>query len=278
MKTPINYYGGKQKLVPVLRSLFPPHKKYVEPFVGGGAAFWDKEPSTHETINDIDYRVINFYEVVQTRFDELNERVQLTLNSEHQHREAARILRAPLLDPVAYAWAFWVSSCMSFGSKLLGGWAFGCNSADIGSEAKTLANRKLAFQKHLAERLRNVDIFCRDAIEVIQLSDGPDTFFYFDSPYPESDCGHYAGREEVYYRLLDLLPTLQAKWLMSSYPSEQLTELRCTYGWESHDQDMHLSMSRKHKVLKRKQECLTMNYRVAEQPIGLFAAEHLALP
>lgn len=276
MKTPINYFGGKQKLLPVLRGLIPKHKKYCEPFIGGGSLFWEKEISTHEVINDIDQRVINFYEVLQGRFDELQHRIQSTLNAEYYHSKAAEILRAGLLDPVEYAWAFWVSTNMSYGSKVLGGWAFGCNRDDIGSEAKTLANRKGLFQQELTDRLRNVDIFCRDAIEVIKLNDAPDTFFYFDSPYPESDCGHYASHKEVYYRLLDLLPSLRAKWLMSSYPSNQLTKLRADYGWITHDQDMHLSMANRPTVHKRKLECLTMNYLVAEQPIGLFSTEHLA--
>jgi len=44
MKTPISYYGGKQKLVSKILQLVPEHKLYCEPFVGGGAVFW-KESS-----------------------------------------------------------------------------------------------------------------------------------------------------------------------------------------------------------------------------------------
>ncbi|MCC7452959.1 MAG: DNA adenine methylase, partial [Crocinitomix sp.] len=45
MKTPITYYGGKQKLVSLILPNIPQHTVYVEPFVGGGAIFFAKPPS-----------------------------------------------------------------------------------------------------------------------------------------------------------------------------------------------------------------------------------------
>jgi len=39
MRTPITYYGGKQKLSKLIVSLIPKHRMYVEPFFGGGAVF-----------------------------------------------------------------------------------------------------------------------------------------------------------------------------------------------------------------------------------------------
>ncbi|MEG1523377.1 MAG: DNA adenine methylase, partial [Bacteroidales bacterium] len=34
-RTPITYYGGKQKLVPTILELIPTHTLYCEPFSGG---------------------------------------------------------------------------------------------------------------------------------------------------------------------------------------------------------------------------------------------------
>ena len=46
MKIPISYYGGKQQLASKIVSLFPEHKIYCEPFIGGAAVFFAK-PQAH---------------------------------------------------------------------------------------------------------------------------------------------------------------------------------------------------------------------------------------
>jgi site-specific DNA-adenine methylase len=52
MKTPISYYGGKQKLASTILKLIPDHNLYCEPFLGGAAIFFAKEQSNVEVIND----------------------------------------------------------------------------------------------------------------------------------------------------------------------------------------------------------------------------------
>ena len=42
MRTPISYYGGKQRMASKIVALMPPHTVYVEPFFGGGAVFFAK--------------------------------------------------------------------------------------------------------------------------------------------------------------------------------------------------------------------------------------------
>ncbi len=75
MKTPITYYGGKQKMLSVILPMIPEHSIYVEPFFGGGAVFWAKEPAQVEFINDINGEVANFYRVLQTDYDALKREV-----------------------------------------------------------------------------------------------------------------------------------------------------------------------------------------------------------
>lgn len=36
MKTPISYWGGKQRLASKVLRMFPKHRVYCEPFFGGG--------------------------------------------------------------------------------------------------------------------------------------------------------------------------------------------------------------------------------------------------
>ena len=97
LKTPISYYGGKQKLVTTILPLIPAHKMYVEPFVGGGAIFFSKPPSHIEVINDTNKELINFYHILQNRFVELQKMVAVTLHSRTLHRDAQVVYEFPHL-------------------------------------------------------------------------------------------------------------------------------------------------------------------------------------
>ena len=56
--------GGKSEELPVIRSCIPPHRRYFEPFLGGGAVFFDaiRVPSF---LNDKHEDLMNFYACVQ---------------------------------------------------------------------------------------------------------------------------------------------------------------------------------------------------------------------
>lgn len=264
MKTPISYYGGKQKLVRHILPLIPPpapDDQYVEPFCGGAAIFWAKRPHQAEAINDYDLRVANFYEVLKEDFDALAWLVQNTMHSEYEYHKAGVLLKAGLQgNPVEFAWAFWVHTNMSFGYKLHAGLAF----RNDGMRMASTANKRAAFTHALSARLARVEIFNRDALDLIRLKDSPNTFFYLDPPYPEADAGHYDKGKELYYDLLALLPSIQARWLMSSYPSKELDEVRQAGGYSFRDIRQRLSARNNKNFAEQatKTECLTWNYQV----------------
>ena len=125
MKTPITYYGGKQALLKYLLPLIPVHKIYCEPFFGGGALFFSKPPSEVEIINDINSEVVNFFKVVQTKFDTLQKEVRASLHSRELYKKAMVVYNHPyMFDDVKRAWAFWVATNQGF-SSLIGSWGFG---------------------------------------------------------------------------------------------------------------------------------------------------------
>lgn len=267
LKTPLSYYGGKQNLVSEIVPLVPAHKQYGEVFCGGAAVLWAKRPSEHEFINDFDGRVFNFWDVLRTEHKALSRLVEGTLNSERIYQQTKQTLRAGLQDNrVEFAWAYWVQTQMSFGKKPMGGFAFD----NSGSNARSAANKREAFPKIFSQRLRSVEIFNRDAIDLIRLKDTKDTFFYFDPPYAESDCGHYEKSKEVYYRLLEVLPSLKASWLMSSYPSADLDGLRQQHGYQQKEIVQDLSVNSKQNLGRTKTECLTWNYELIKNQLILF--------
>lgn len=264
MKTPITYYGGKQKMVPRILEIIPPHNLYAEPFVGGGAIFWAKGKSPVEVINDTNRELINFYQVVQRDFVSLEKEVRISLHSRSMHRDARVVNSAPhLFSEVKRAWAVWVLATQSFSSMLDGSWGY-----DVGKNttSRKVSNKRETFTEDLAIRLQDVQIECTDALRIIESRDRPDTFFYLDPPYVGSDCGHYDGYSQADFdALLNALTRIKGRFLLSSYPNKSLERFISERGWHHRQFKSTVSVANNTASKgprKGKIECLTANYPI----------------
>lgn len=193
MRTPITYYGGKQRLAKKIVSMFPSHKLYCEPFLGGGAVFFEKPKSKVEVINDIDNKLINFYMQSQNNFSELQRLIQNTLHSEAIYLYAKDVWNDRIeSSDLQKAWAIWLITNGSFAGSMHGSWKW-CNGTSGSHSAIMIRNKRIEFSEQLHLRLSEVQISCRDAIRVIEERDSTETLFYLDPPYPGSYQGHYRG-------------------------------------------------------------------------------------
>ena len=246
VKTPITYYGGKQRMVGLILSLIPEHKLYCEPFVGGAAVFFAKEKSEMEVINDLNGEVVNFYQVCKTNFSKLEKLIQATPHSRKIHRETMEILKNPNnQSKTKRAWAFWVQTNMSYSSVIFGGYAY---ERKGNGTLRKFVNKKLSFTNDIANRLDMVSIECNDALQVIKSRDTNDSFFYLDPPYFNSDMGHYKGyTQKDFINLLDLLSGINGQFLLSSYPSEVLTKYTRKNKWTCHSMQQYVSVHDKKK-------------------------------
>jgi DNA adenine methylase len=94
-KTPLSYYGGKQKLVATIKTKLHDHNLYCEPFIGGAAVLFGKDPSEIEVINDTNKELMNFYRVAKEKFIDLQAMVRITLHSRKAHQDANVIYANP---------------------------------------------------------------------------------------------------------------------------------------------------------------------------------------
>ena len=70
MKPIIKWPGGKAREIDMIENLIPPHKRYVEPFFGGGALFFHLLPK-HAAINDISESLIRYYKLIKEQDKQL---------------------------------------------------------------------------------------------------------------------------------------------------------------------------------------------------------------
>lgn len=88
--------GGKRQLLPVIRELMPKtYNRYFEPFVGGGALFFDLAPKD-AVINDFNAELINCYQQIKDNPQELIE--ILKVHQEYNSKEYYLDLRSADLD------------------------------------------------------------------------------------------------------------------------------------------------------------------------------------
>lgn len=257
LKTPITWYGGKQMMLRHILPIIPEHKTYVEPFFGGGAVFFSKTPVKNEIINDLNKEAMNFYYTAKVNKNDLHQAVTTTLHSRSAFNDAEIVYTYPhLFTPVKRAWAFYTMANQSFSANFT---SFGFDRS--GTTALKMKNKRESFNDLIAERLALATIECDDALKIIARYDTPETFHYVDPPYFNSDCGQYKGyTEQDFERLMDLLAGIKGKFLMSSYPSDILTQRTKANGWVTRSVEKPIAVHAGAKKLKI--EVLTANYMI----------------
>lgn len=226
----MRYFGGKFQLGPWIISHFPQHDCYCEPYCGAASVLFQKERSRIEVLNDLNQEVINFFDILRERRDELVEAIHLTPYARAEYLRAQQ----PARDPLERARRFYVWAQQGRGRAGVvesGGWRFMSRFTRNTNPAGDFAKVEHLFA--VAERLRGVQTECSDALTCIERYDGSETLFYVDPPYdPESRSARWAGSAYLYemdepgHRALsEVAHSASAMIVLSGYPSELYKEL-----------------------------------------------------
>ena len=222
MKPLISYYGGKQRIASKILPHFPRHTVYVEPFAGGAALLFAKPKplvtdNSHyrEVLNDTSDLLINLYRVAIKQRQELETEIMATLYSQSDYLRSEEIIKNPSkYDNLTKAWAFYVNINQSFSNQLNNGWSTGCYSRNLSISWR---NKQLRLHEIL-NRIKDIHVSCEDAIKCIERWDSPQTLFYCDPPYPETNQGHYSGYTlEDFKNLCDVLDNIKGSYVLSNY-------------------------------------------------------------
>lgn len=237
MRTPLTYFGGKQRLARQIVALMPPHRVYLEAFAGGGAILFAKPRADREVLNDLDGRVTRFWRVVRDHPEELARVIETTPYSraEWEDCRASQLGLHLIEDDIDAARRFLVYIDQSF-SRQGSGW----------SSPSILFDRRGRWQPGVwqnlpakivaaARRLSGVALERYDALDLIPRYDQPDAVIYCDPPYAGphrlAPNKQYAvdDAENLWPRLVEVLRGVErAAVILSGYPCEAAEAL----GWE----------------------------------------------
>lgn len=234
---PFAYYGGKTTLARRIAAVLPPHQHYVEPFAGSLAVLLAKQPSTHETVNDLDDDIVTFWRVLRDHPDDLARVCALTPHSRSEYK-AARIRPSDLSD-IERARRVWVALTQGRAGRLTNtGWR---RYVDPGDSSASMPDYLAAYVDRMrgaAARLARVSIECRPALDLIARYGAHEhVTLYVDPPYLAevrswgNQYRHELRTRAEHVELAEALLRCRAAVVLSGYSSALYDELYA--GWRS---------------------------------------------
>lgn len=206
----IPWMGGKRRLAKHILPLFPHHTCYVEPFCGGSALFFIKQPSHAEVINDLNGDIINLYRVVKYHLEEFIRQFKWMLVSRQQFGWLKNTPENTLTD-IQRAARFYYLQKSCFGGKADNP-AFG--TATVSPPRLNL----LRFEEDLSAahlRLTRTQIEHLDWYECIQRYDRSHTLFYCDPPYWQTAGYGVPFGIEQYQKLAAVAGSIKGRMIIS---------------------------------------------------------------
>ena len=210
MKPFIPWMGGKSRLADKILPLYPEHKCYVEAFAGAGALLFKKEESKVEVLNDLNGELVNLYRVVKHHLVEFLKQFEWALVS-RQMFEWEKMAVPDTLTDIQRAARFYYLQRTAFGARPTGQ-TFGTAPS---SKPKFNLRR---IEESLTEakfRLDRVYIENLPWQKVIAKYDRPDTLFYLDPPYWDTEGYGLEFGIEQYEEMADLARSIKGKMIIS---------------------------------------------------------------
>jgi DNA adenine methylase len=227
----------------------------------------NREPAPIEAFNDLDEYVMTFFEVLREEPERLIDALRKTPYHEREYEQAVDT-KLDEVEDVELARRFWLSSTMAYNSAT-GSGSFSYSTTQSRRNMAQHTSRFKSKIEHLeavADRLQRVQFFNRDALDIIERFDKPDTLMYLDPPYPLDTRGGSAYRHEMttedHEALLDTLHGCTADVAISTYQSDLYDSLLLG-NWsrlESEEKKTAASNSNQGRV-----ESLYVNYEIAAE-------------
>lgn len=183
-KTLFPWPGGKTRLLQHLLPLLSenPHTCYVEAFAGGAALLFNREPAKVEVLNDMHGELVRLYRVVANHLDEFVRQFRWALTSREMFRWA-KLQHVDTLTDIQRAARFFYLQRLAWGGKA-DGQTFGVDRRRP-QRLNLLRLEEDLSAAHL--RLHGVVVEQLSWQACLAKYDGPETLFFLDPPYWETE-------------------------------------------------------------------------------------------
>lgn len=223
MSSVFPYPGNKSRFAEWILSHFPDHDCYVEVFGGAAGVLANKPPSHNEVYNDIDGDLVQFFDVLRERGDELADWLTDLPYSREMHEKWSdrwydKGWRPD--DPVQRAGVFYYLRATSFGGKYRypGGFATSIQR----NQARTYDNG-IDRLRSFADRFSEVVVehlnwqACIDQYDAWGdgSEDDPRTLLYCDPPYYDTTLRYRHGQDFDHEAFASVLNGAESEWVVS---------------------------------------------------------------
>lgn len=252
MYGPFSYIGGKRALAGKIIALFPEHRTYIEPFVGGGQVFFRKQPSKVEVLSDLDREIVNFYRVCQQHYEELVRYLKFTVVSRAWFELLDETDPEKLTDVQRAARHLYLAKTCYAGLVRHRNY-----SIRVDEPPGFNPERIPALIEETHQRLARVQLECLPYEEILKRYDRPGTLFYLDPPYFKIRLYRYNLEPDDYHRMAERLGRIKGKFILSL---NDVPEVRAIFK-AFHIQDIELAYTAQKIAGRRFREVLITNFR-----------------
>lgn len=251
-KPVIPWMGGKRRLAKHILPLFGKHTAYCEPFCGGAALFFYKEPSKVEVLNDLNGELTNLYRVIKHHLEEFIRQFKWALVSRQEFLLNKEVNPETLTD-IQRAARFYYLQKMAFGAMGVNP-SFGI-SAVSPPRLNLLRIEEDLSQAHL--RLSRTYIENLTWQKCIEKYDRPATLFYCDPPYwGTTGYGNDFGLDQ-YDEMAEIAKSIKGRIIISVNDIPEMRKAFDGFSMEVLETTYTNSAAKKHKKAK---ELLIRNF------------------
>lgn len=268
----LRWPGGKAQLMPLLRKRMPEYiGTYVEPFVGGGALFYDTCP-TQAVLNDANFKLVNLYINVRDHKDELvanlasYELEYNSLNSIEAKQDFYYQTRSDFNADFKINYTARDAAQLVFINKTCFNGLYRENAA---------GEFNAAFGKRMTVKLYDADNLdcCSNALQDVVLMDGDfevacrnltaGDFVYFDPPYHSTFNAYQKGgfSEDDQVRLHDLFQRLTDAGVQCMVSNSNTTFIRSLYAGYNMEVVQAMRMINRNGNDRKGEELIITNYK-----------------